>query len=172
MIFTVAIILPATTGAKPASVASVMSGSTSLKRSTPALSTTTTPALSANRLARPVKARSTVHAVAGHGCRKLGGSGVFRHVARLQPRHCDRGDAGCRQRRDLGIADHGALLEHEAALADRMDDDAALGLGGSDRSELHRVFSAPSRSDAVTSPMIETAISGGDTAPIARPMGA
>ena len=50
--------------------------------------------------------------------------------------------------------------------------DAALGLGGSDRPELHRGFSAPSRSDAVISPMIETAISGGDTAPIARPIGA
>ena len=130
------------------------------------------PALSANRLARPVKARSTRHAVAGHRGRELRGGGVFRHVARLQPRHRDRGDAGGLERRDLGVADHGALAENESALADRMDDDAAFGLGGRHRAELHLVFSAVSRSDAVTSPMIETAISGGDTAPIARPMGA
>ncbi len=59
MILTVAIISPATTGLKAGSVANVIASSTRLRRSIASLSTTSTPAVSANRLARPVKARST-----------------------------------------------------------------------------------------------------------------
>ena len=59
MIFTVAIISPATTGLKAGNVAKVIDSSTWLRRSTASLSTTRTPGISANKLARPVKARST-----------------------------------------------------------------------------------------------------------------
>src|SRR6185437_11732304 len=79
------------------------------------------------------------------------------------------------QRRDLRLTHHGALLEHEAGRADRMNDDRALGVGRRDGAELHAAlsaFSGASRSRAVISPMIASAISGGDTAPIASPIGA
>ncbi len=58
MIFTVAIISPSTTGLKAGSVAIVTASSMRLSRSTASLSSTSTPELSANRLQRPVKARS------------------------------------------------------------------------------------------------------------------
>ena len=60
MIFTVPIISPATTGLKAGSVAKVTASSIRLSASIASLSTTRTPALSANRLHRPVNARSIV----------------------------------------------------------------------------------------------------------------
>ena len=58
MIFTVAIISPATTGLNAGKVAIVTASSMRLSPSMASLSTTSTPALSANRLQRPVKALS------------------------------------------------------------------------------------------------------------------
>ena len=113
-------------------------------------------------------------AAPGHRCRELGRRHVFRDVARLEPRHGDRGDAGClpaprsRRRRPRCPS-----CRTSAALADRMDDDAAFRLGGRDRRRTSsRLLRARAASDAVISAMIETAISGGDTAPMARPIGA
>src|SRR5262245_43640069 len=59
MILTVAIISPATTGLNADKVAKVTASSIKFRQSIAVLSTTSTPGLSANRLARPVKARST-----------------------------------------------------------------------------------------------------------------
>ena len=115
MIFTVAIISPATTGLKAGSVAKVMASSIWLRRSIAALSTTSTPAVSANRLARPVKARST-RTPSPATAAAISAALIFRHVARLEPRHDDLGNAGGLQRGDLGLAPiSGALLEHELA---------------------------------------------------------
>ncbi len=105
----------------------------------------------------------------------VAGRGVLRHVAGLEPRHHDLGDARGLQRVNMGAADHRALLEHQRTLADGMDGNAALRLGDRDGAEFHDAFSAlsgDSRSRAVISPMIETAISAGDTAPIGSPIGA
>src|SRR5262245_28406696 len=59
MILTVAIISPATTGLNADKVAKVTASSIKFRQSIAVLSTTSTPGLSASRLARPVKARST-----------------------------------------------------------------------------------------------------------------
>ena len=53
-----------------------------------------------------------------------------------------------------------------------MHRDAALGLRHRHRTELHAAFSGDCRSRAVISPMIATAISDGDTAPMSSPIGA
>src|SRR3981081_2152215 len=108
-----------------------MDSSTWLRRSIASLSTTSTPALSANRLARPVKARSTrtpapatAAAISGAppppdpppGPRaELVLRQVLRHVAGLDPRHHDLGNAGSLQGGDLRLADQGAFLQNEAA---------------------------------------------------------
>ena len=112
------------------------------------------------------------HPLARDRRRDLGRGRVLRHVARLDPRHHDLGDAGGLERCDLGLADRGALLEHEAALADRMHRNRAFGLGDRHRAELHAPFSGDCRSRAVISPMIATAISDGETAPMSSPIGA
>ena len=173
MIFTVAIILPATTGAKAASVASVMSASTSLRRSTPAVSTTTMPALSANRLARPVKARSTRTPAPATAAASSAAATSSAHVAGLEPRHHDRPTPAAFSAAISASPTTRALAENQPGLADRMNDDAAFRFGGGAPLRISfRLRLAASRSDAVISAMIETAISGGDTAPIASPMGA
>ncbi len=59
MILTVAIISPSTTGLNAGSVAKVIASSMRLSWSMASRSTTSTPGASANRLERPVKARST-----------------------------------------------------------------------------------------------------------------
>src|SRR5262249_4336858 len=113
-----------------------------------------------------------MHPLAGDRRGDLGRGRVLRHVAGLDPRHDDLGDAGGLKRGDLGLADQGAFLQDEAALADRMHSNAALSLGHWHRAELHAAFSADCRSSAVISPMMATAISEGDTAPICNPIGA
>src|SRR5438270_13849385 len=94
---------------------------------------------------------------------------------RSKPRDHDLTDARGLERLDLGLADHGALPEHEAGLADRMHCDPAYRLGDWNGSEFHdpasRGFFAPARSRPVISAMIATAISGGDTAEISSPIG-
>ena len=93
----------------------------------------------------------------------------------LQPHHDDFLDAGLVERLDLGGTDRGALLQHQRALTQGVDGDAADRVGRTGGTELHAACSfslAGSRSCAVISAMIETAISDGDTAPIASPIGA
>src|SRR4029079_3725228 len=67
--------------------------------------------------------------------------------------------------------DDGALLQHEAALPQRMHGRGAKRILGRDRTEFH--FSAPPgcRKRAVISAMMATAISAGDTAPMESPIG-
>src|SRR5262249_33125447 len=89
----------------------------------------------------------------------------------LEAGHRDLGNPGDLHGGNLGRGGARALLEHEAAPADRMHRDAALGFGGGHRAKLHDFASAP-RSRAAISPLLGTAISGGDTAPIFRPIGA
>ena len=77
------------------------------------------------------------HALPRHRRCDVGGGFVFGHVAGFEPRHHDFGDAGRLQRGDLARADHRALLEHQRALADGMDGNAALRLGDRDGAEFH-----------------------------------
>src|SRR5262249_38043987 len=118
-----------------------------------------------------------MHPFTGNRRRQFGSRGVLGYVTRLDAGYRDGRDPGGLERRDIGIAYHTALLEHEATLADRMDDDAALRVARCDRAEFHLSISAErrsadSRSDAVISAMMATAISGGDAAPMASPIGA
>ena len=79
------------------------------------------------------------------------------------------------ERLDFGGADRGALLLDQRSLAQGVDSHPANRLGWTGGTELHAAssFSAGgSRNCAVISAMIETAISDGETAPIASPIGA
>src|SRR5262249_43161747 len=107
-----------------------------------------------------------------HRRRDFGRGRVLRDVARFGPRYDDLFDPGGLQRGDLVLADQRALFQDEAALANRVHRDGSLGFTHWHRAELHELFSGGSRSSAVISPMIATAISDGDTAPIASPIGA
>ena len=117
-----------------------------------------------------------IDALAGNRLRDAGGGVVFGDVALLQPHHDDFLDARLVERLDLGRADRGALLEHQRTLPQRMHGDAANRVGRTGGTELHAActfaVSFGSRSSAVISAMIETAISDGDTAPMLSPIGA
>ena len=80
------------------------------------------------------------------------------------------------ERLDFGSADRGAFLQHQRALPQRMHGDAANRVGRTGGTEFHAActfaVSFGSRSSAVISAMIETAISDGDTAPMESPIGA
>src|SRR4029077_19563271 len=79
------------------------------------------------------------------------------------------------ERLDLGGADRCALLQHQRPLAQGVDGHPANRLGRTGSTDLHAASSfsfGGSRNCAVISAMIETAISDGETAPIARPLGA
>ena len=145
-----------------------------LSASTASLSTTSTPAVSANRLQRPVKARSARTPSPCYGRRDFGGGLIFRDVARLKPRDDDFLHAGGLERGDFRRPDQRALLQHEIALADRMHRGGAERVVRGDGAEFHAAsaFSDFSRSRAVISAMMEMAISAGDTAPMASPIGA
>ena len=180
MIFTVAIISPATTGLKAGSVAKVIASSTRLSRSTASLSTTRTPGACANRLARPVKARSTctpspatalaISAAATSSETSPGSSRAT--TMSLMP--------AASQRRDFGGADQRALLEHQRALPDGVHCSRAERILGATAPNFMTPpctigaarRSASSRSRSVICAMIATAISAGDTAPISSPIGA
>ncbi len=117
------------------------------------------------------------HPLPDHRRRYLGCGRVFRYVARLDARHHDLGNAGGPEGDDLVLSNQRALLKDQTILANRMHRDATLGLADRHRAESHDAFSAvfsaaACRRQAVISPMIATAISGGDTAPMASPIGA
>jgi len=114
-------------------------------------------------------------AVAGNRLRDTGSSDVFGDVTLFEPHHDDFLDAGAPERLDLGGTDRGALLQHQRSLTQGVDGNPANRFRRTGRTELHAASSfsfGGSRSCAVISAMIATAISDGDTAPIARPMGA
>jgi len=76
---------------------------------------------------------------------------------------------------DLGVTDRGAFLQHQRSLTQRMDGNPADRLHRTGGAELHAAASLASfgsRSCAVISAMMATAISDGDTAPIGKPIGA
>src|SRR3954471_13730994 len=113
-----------------------------------------------------------MHALACDRRSDLGSGYVLGDIARLKPRHHDLGDSGGLQCRDLGFADQRALLKHHSILADRMDRNGTFCFARRHGAELHRLPSAVSRRRLVISPMMATAISGGEIAPMGSPIGA
>src|ERR1043165_5621309 len=113
-----------------------------------------------------------MHALPGDRRGDLGSGGILGDTARLEPRHDDLGNMRGLERGNLRRADARAFLEREAVLADGVHRNRALGLARGNGAEFHRLPSAVSRSRAVISPMMATAISGGETAPMASPIGA
>ncbi len=91
MIFTVAIILPGFHRREGGQRRERDRRIDIVQRIDAALSTTSTPALSANRLARPVNARS-MHALARDGGGDAGRGGILGHIARFEPRDDDLGN--------------------------------------------------------------------------------
>ena len=174
MIFTVAIISPSTTGLNAGSVANVIASSTRLSRSMASLLDHQHAGRFREQIGAAGEGAVDMHALPRHGLGDLGRGLVLRDVARLEPRHHDLLDAGRLQRRDLRGPDQRALLEHERALADGVDGGGALGVPRRDRAELHEALPHDGswRSRCVISPMMATAISDGDTAPMSSPIGA
>ena len=134
------------------------------------------PAISANRLTRPVNGRGATQMCAGETLGELQRRLVFIDVARLEPRRHDALHAG-RHERQLPLAgDNVALLERDSVNPNAMREDGALGLLDRRRAEFHAAaLSARNgflRSEATISPMIDTAISAGLTAPMSSPIGA
>ncbi len=107
-----------------------------------------------------------------NGLGNRGGRVILRHIARIEPRHHDIGNAGDLERRDMSRIDHRALLQDEFALSNGVHGSCADRIFRRDGSEFHAAFSGTCRRRAVISAMMETAISGGDTAPISSPIGA
>src|SRR5205085_8809386 len=120
----------------------------------------------------PSESTFHMHALTRDRGGNLGGRGILGNIAGFEPRHHDLIDVRAFERRDLGLADARALLQREAVLADRVHRDRALGVARADGSELHRLPSGVSRSRDVISPMMATAISGGEIAPMGSPIGA
>src|SRR5690606_1088253 len=114
------------------------------------------------------------HAVARDRPGDAPGGHVLRDLVGVEPCHRHLADAGGLQRLRLGGADRRALAQDEVALADGVDRDAADGVAWRQRAELHAALASTfgNRSAAVIWPMIATAISAGDTAPIFSPIGA
>jgi hypothetical protein len=130
------------------------------------LSTSKTPDFSAN-------SKGAIHAHAGalYGNGNVGGGLVLGYVTRFDTRHRNFGNARGLQRGNFGFSNQRAFLEHEVALADRMDRGRAERITDRNGTELH-ASSAFCRKTCVISPMIATAISAGDTASISSPIGA
>src|SRR3954469_19322529 len=115
-----------------------------------------------------------MNALAADGERDAGSRDVLGDVALLHPHHDDLFDAAALQRLDLGRPDRRSLLQHQRSLAQGVDGYPADRVLGARRAELHAASSfslGGSLSTAVISAMIDTAISEGETAPIASPVG-
>src|SRR5579871_2125573 len=101
---------------------------------------------------------------------------VLADVAGFEPRSYHAAHASPGQRRPALACKGVALLERDAVDPDAMREDRALGLLDGRWAEFHAAaLSARSgflRSEATISPIIETAISAGLTAPMSRPIGA
>ena len=172
MIFTVAIISPSTTGLNAGSVANVIASSMRLSAVDRLLVDHQHAGLVGEQVGAAGEGAIDMHPLPRHRLGDLGRGLVLGDVARLEPRHHDVLDAGRLQRRDLRRPDQRALLEHERALADGVDGGGAFGVARRDRAELHAApHAGSSRSRWVISPMIATAISAGDTAPMSSPIG-
>ena len=110
-----------------------------------------------------------LHALPRHCCCNRSRSFVFRHVTALEFRDHDLQNTGRFQRLDLGWADQRALLEHQRVLANGVHRGRTQRLVRRDRAEFHAA--SVCRNCAVISPMIATAISAGEIAPISSPIG-
>ena len=101
---------------------------------------------------------------------------VLADVAGLEPRRHDACHAGLHQRQLPLAGDNVALLERYSVSSNGMREDRSFGLPNRRRAEFHAAaLSARNgflRSEATISPMIETAISAGLTAPMSSPIGA
>ena len=134
------------------------------------------PAVSANRLTRPVNGaeqrRFAPARRVGEHQRRL----VLADVSGLQARRNDARHARRRQRQPALAGEKVALLERSAVDPHPVRENGALGFLDRGRAEFHAAaLSARSgflRSEATISPMIETAISAGLTAPMSSPIGA
>src|ERR1700730_4780971 len=112
-----------------------MASSTPLIRSTVPRSTTSTPALAANRLARPVKARSTWMPLPATACAMLAAATSSETApSSSRPPH-NLLPPGAVQPLDFAGADRGALLEHQRSLPQGVDRDAAERGRRADRTE-------------------------------------
>src|SRR5215467_10112347 len=107
-----------------------------------------------------------MNAVTGDRCRQLRRGFVLGNIVGFDAGNGNGADAGGLEGRNVGVIHHASLLEYQATLADRMDDDATFGVAGRDGSEFHFSFPPPfagegrevagSRSAAVISAMMET----------------
>ena len=101
---------------------------------------------------------------------------IFIDVARLEPRRHDALHARRAKSQPPLVRENVALLVRDAVNPNAMRKDGALGLLDRRQAEFHAAaLSARNgflRSEATISPMIETAISAGLTAPMSSPIGA
>ena len=111
-------------------------------------STTSTPACSANRLARPVKARSTCTPSPATAA-AISAAATSSETSPGSSRATTISDTLAASSAAISrLADQRALLEHHAALADRMHRDRAFGLARRDGAELHRASRLRAHSSA------------------------
>src|SRR4029078_6247480 len=96
---------------------------------------------------------------------------IFRDIARVETRHGNFLHARCLEGGHFRRPAQSPSLELEIALSNRMHRGTADGLGDGDGAEFHAA-SAFCRSTRVIGPMIATALSAGDTASMASPIGA
>ena len=125
MILIVATIWRGSTGACGGRVATVIASSTRFRRSSRAASTTATPALRRVQVDAAGERGADDEAVAAHRRRDRGRRLVLRHVAGVEPRRGDRGDAGRRERGDIGGRQDAALLERRRTDAQRVRENGA-----------------------------------------------
>ena len=101
---------------------------------------------------------------------------ILAHSLRLDALTLKKGQVVTPARRQALSGDDLPLLERQRVEAQPMRDDRVFGLSQRDRAEFHNAAPPPRsgflRSAAMISPMIETAISAGLTAPMSRPIGA
>ena len=169
MILIVASIWPRRTRQCGGRVAMVIASSIPFSRSIRPASSSSTPSLSAWRLARPVKAawRRTPGPAAARRDRLR--RRVLGHVGGVELGRHDRLDPGLGEGGEVGSGEHPALLHPNAGDRLAMRQDRAFGLAKGEGAEIHQAN--PRRSVSVTSARIATAISAGDLAPMSRPMG-
>ena len=175
MIFTVATICPASTGAKAGRVATVTLSSIRFSASMRSTSGTNRPCVSANRFTRPVKAAPTVmfcpfsaaaiRAAAASSPTSSGPSLAAVTVVKLASRSAAMSSA-------LRIRPFLKLTEPRRTECARMAPSASRS-GSGPKNMTSLPYAAPfRRRTAVTCAMMDTAISDGVTAPMSSPTGA
>ncbi len=175
MILTVATIWPAVTDAYSGTVAMVIAGSMRLRRSTLGAIDDRDTGRVGNEIGATGERPLGAHPLA----RQRGDDGrcgiVLVDVAGIEPGHHDFRNTSSRERGDVIRGQRRAFAERAAAQPDRVRENCARCVCDRHRTELHAAASFAAvprlRSVAMISARIETAISAGDCAPMARPMG-